>query len=65
MWDIVACMHDVLNCSALTVFAITGNPNQPIVGPTRRSGILMSNDVVYGSPSLDVILCQDLTVKVS
>jgi len=62
MLDVVACMHDVLHCLALIVFAITGNPNQPIVSPTRRSGILMSN-VIYGSSSLDGIPCQDLTVS--
>ena len=25
--------------SLLTVFALAGNPNKPIVGPTRRPGI--------------------------
>ena len=61
MLDIVAYMHDVLHCSALTVLALAGDPNQPIVGPIRRPGILMSNDVIYGDASLEVILCPVLT----
>jgi hypothetical protein len=65
MLDIVAWMHDVLHCSAVTMFATTGNPNQPIVRPTRRPDILLSKDVIYGSTSLDIILCPDLTLEIS
>jgi hypothetical protein len=39
MLDISNAVHEHSVFSALTVFALAGNPNKPIVHPTGRSGI--------------------------
>jgi len=54
MFDVWNTLH-AWNFSALTVFTWAGNPNKPSVGPTKRPGIVRSNDVIYGGPGFDFI----------
>jgi hypothetical protein len=54
MFDISNAVH-AQHFSALTMFALAGNPSKPSGGPTKRPAFFRSNYVIYGGPAFEII----------
>jgi len=51
IWNAVHARH----FSALTKFALAGNPSKPIGGPPEGLAFFRSNYVIYGGPAFEII----------